>query len=185
MRIIALMLIASLPFSLFAQKKAELSWPAMNLDPKTNLITYSEVSEVAGVPSADLYDRAMGWVKGYYKNYAEKLRKNDRDAGEIEIFGRFPIFAYDKKGVKTTSREGLIQYTLVIRFRDGRYKYTLNKLNLKDMSYQPLELWLDRDHHNARNHSFYMTDVDLELNEMLNKMKAAIAAPPDAGEDDW
>ncbi len=185
MRIIALMLIASIPFSLFAQKKTELSWPAMNLDAKTNLITYSGVPEVAGVASADLYDRAMTWVKGYYKNYAEKLRKYDRETGEMEIFGRFPVYAYDKKGVKTTSRQGLIQYTLIIRFRDGRYKYTLSKLNLKAMSNQPLELWLDRDHQNARNHSFYMTDIDLELNEMLSKMKAAIAAPPDAGEDDW
>lgn len=185
MRIIALVLLASLPLSLMAQKKGELNWPAMTVDPSTNLITYSAVPEVANVEAAELYDRAIGWIKGYYKNYAEKLRKSDRDAGEIEVFGRFPIFAYDKKGVKTSSRQGLVQYTMTIRFRDGRYKYEVSQFNLKASSYQPLELWLDREHHEAQNHSYYLTDIDAEMTAMLKSMKEAIAAPPAENKDDW
>ena len=121
----------------------------MELDPSTNLITYSGVPEVAGATAADLYDRAFKWGQDYYKNFGEKLRKQDKEGGEIEIFARFPIFVYDKKGVKTTSRQGLAQYTLILRFREGRYKYTVTKLNLKEQSYQPLEKWLDREDPNA------------------------------------
>ena len=180
-----MMLLASLPLSLMAQKKGELSWPAMSLDPNTNLITYSGVPEVSNVPATDLYDRAMTWIKGYYKNHAEKLRKFDRVAGEIEIFARFPIYAYDKKGVRTTSKQGLIQYSMTIRFRDGRYKYELTRLNMKASSNQPLEPWLDREGHDARNHSLYLTDIDTELTTMLKAMKEAIGKAPSVPNDDW
>lgn len=185
MRFLSMMLVASLPLLSFAQKKAELSWPAMTVDPKTNLITYSGVSELAGASAGDLYDRTMEWVKVYYKNYAEKLRKSDRDAGEIEIFNRFPIYAYDAKGVKTTTRQGLVQYTLKIQFKDGRYKYTLSELNLKATSYQPLEPWLDREDADAKNHSYYMTDIDAEIQADLKAMKEAIAKGPAKAGDDW
>lgn len=185
MRILALVLLAALPFCVSAQKKGELSWPAMEIDPSTNLISYSGVPEVAGVTAADLYDRAFKWGQDYYKNFGEKLRKQDKEGGEIEIFARFPIFAYDKKGVKTTSRQGLAQYTLTLRFRDGRYKYTLTDLNLKAQSYQPLEPWLDREDIDAENHAFYMTDIDAEITATIKSMTEAIATDVKKAADDW
>ena len=186
MRLLTLMLLASIPFASIAQKKKdELSWPAMELDASTNLITYSEVPEVAGVSANDLYDRAMQWGNGYYKNFAEKLRKNDKEAGEMEIFARFPFFAYDKKGVKTTSRQGLAQYTLKIMFKDGRYKYTVTDLNVKATSYQPLEPWLDREDPNAENHAYYMTDIDAEIRDVTKSLKEGMASGTKESEDDW
>jgi len=185
MKFLTVMLLAAIPFGAFSQKKTELSWPSMNLDPTTNLITYTAVPEVPNVSATDMYDRAMSWAATYYKNHTEKLRKTNRATGELEIFGRFAFFAYDKKGVKTTGRQGLAQYTMTVRFRDGRYKYTITKLNLKASSYQPLEAWLDRDDSNARNHSFYLTDVDAELRNVIKSMSAAIAKAPNAPTDDW
>lgn len=157
----------------------------MNLDQSTNLITYSGVPEVAGATAADLYDRAFKWGQDYYKNFGEKLRKQDKEGGEIEIFARFPIFAYDKKGVKTLSSQGLAQYTLTLRFRDARYKYTLTDLNLKAASYAPLEKWLDRDDPNAENHSYYLTDVDAEITATIKSMVEAIAKDAEKATDDW
>jgi len=180
-----LVLVAALPFSVLAQKKGELNWPAMEVDPSTNLIAYSGVPEVAGATAADLYDRAFKWGQDYYKNFGEKLRKQDKEAGEMEIFARFPVYVYDKKGVKTTSTQGLAQYTLTIRFRDGRYKYTLTDLNLKATSYQPLEAWLDREDPNATNHSYYLTDVDAEITATLKSMTEAIATDAKKAADDW
>ncbi|MBI1287566.1 MAG: DUF4468 domain-containing protein [Flavobacteriales bacterium] len=185
MRIIALMLLASLPFSLMAQKKAELSWPAMSLDPKTNLITYTEVPEVAGVSAQDLYDRAMKWGGEYFKNFAEKVRKQDKENGVLEIFNRIPFYAYDNKGNKTTSRQGLAQYTITIQFKDGRYKYTVTDLNLKASSYQPLEPWLDRDDVDAANHSHYLTDIDEDIRATIASMKEGLSKAPEKSSDDW
>ena len=184
MRILTLVLLAVLPFSLFAQKKTELTWPELNIDSKTNLISYTEVPKVDGVSAADLYDKGYGWLKGYYKNHVEKLRKSDKDAGEIEVFGRFPIYAYDKKGVKTTSQQGLVQYTLTIMLKDGRYKYEITKLNHKTKSYQPIEKWLDREDSNATNHSFYLTDIDAELKDVAASLKKAMLTT-EKEEDDW
>ncbi len=180
------MLIASIPFGAFAQKKnKELSWPAMELDAKTNLITYTGVVEVKGADANELYDRTMKWGNDHYKNFAEKLRKQDKAAGEMEIFGRFPFYAYDKKGTKTTSRQGLAQYTLTILFKEGRYKYTITALNYKASSYQALEQWLDREDPNARNHSFYLTDIDTEIRNTIKSMQDAVATSGGGGEDDW
>lgn len=167
-----------------AQKKNQPTWPELNIDSKTNLISYSEVPKVDGIAAADLYDRAYEWLNGYYKNPAEKLRKSDKDAGEIEVFARFPIYVYDKKGVKTASRQGLVQYTLTLLFKDGRYKYEITKLNHKSTSYQPLEKWLDRDDPNAMNHAFYLTDVDAELKDVIASLKKAMSTTEKA-EDDW
>jgi len=185
MRILALVLMASLPFSLMAQKKVELSWPAMEVDASTKLITYSGVPEVAGASAQELFDRAMKWGGEYHKNFGEKLRKQDRETGEMELFVRFPIYAYDAKGVKTNSVQGLVQYSMLLRFRDGRYKYTLDGLNLKATSHEPLEKWLDPEDSNARNHSFYLTDVDTEIQNMIEEMTKAIAKSADAPKDDW
>ena len=185
MRIIALMLIATIPFIASAQKKKEeLSWPAMKIDAKTNLISYSEVPEVPGTKD-ELYARAMKWGGTHYKNFAEKLRKQDKGEGVIEIFARFPFFAYDKKGNKTTSRQGLAQYTMTIMFKDGRYKYTVTDLNVKAISYQPLEAWLDREDPNARNHSFYLTDIDAEIVKTVDSLKKTMAIAGEKSEDDW
>ena len=187
MRIIALILIACIPFVASAQKKKneDLNWPAMKVDAKTNLITYSEVPEVAGASKSELYDRAIKWGGDYYKNFAEKLRKQNKEAGEIEIFSRFPFYAYDKKGEKTTSRQGLAQYTLTILFKDGRYKYTVTDLNMKATSYMPLEPWLDREDPNATNHSYYMTDIDAEIQATIQSMKDALSSDGGNSSDDW
>lgn len=185
MRILALVLLATLPFSLMAQKKVELNWPVMELDPSTKLITYSGVPEVAGVSAQELFDRAIKWGGEYHKNFGEKLRKQDREAGEMEIFVRFPINAYDAKGVKTNSTQGLVQYTMTLRFRDGRYKYTVSELNLKATSYEPLEKWLDREDSNAKNHSYYLTDVDTEIQNMIEEMTKAISKAEGSASDEW
>ena len=75
MRILALVLLAALPFSALAQKKGELSWPAMELDPSTNLITYSGVPEVAGATAADLYDRAFKWGARLLQELRREIKK--------------------------------------------------------------------------------------------------------------
>ncbi len=182
---ITLVLLTALSFNVAAQKKTELVWPSLNIDKQTELITYTAVPEVAGVLAPDLYDRAFEWVKGYYKNYAEKLRKNDREAGEIEVFGRFPIYAYDKKGVKTNSTQALIQYTLKLMFKDGRYKYEISSFNEKATSNQPLEKWLDKEDVDAANHALYLKDIDDEMKELIKGMKSAIASPKKAAADEW
>ncbi len=170
-----------------AQKGKEPAYPNMPVDEKTKLITYEGVGKVDGKSAGDLYDRALEWAKGYHKNPTEKLRKTDRENGEMEIFARFPIYAYDKKGEKTTSQAGLIQYTMTLQFKDGRYKYTITNLNMKASSHQPIDGWYTdkANDPNADNHVYQLNDIHNELTGLIKDMVGKIASGPDGGGSDW
>ena len=55
--------------SLFGQKEVEYVIPDLPIDETTKLVTYKDVVNEKGTPQ-ELYDRAMEWVKTYYKNTA-------------------------------------------------------------------------------------------------------------------
>ncbi|MCF8256126.1 MAG: DUF4468 domain-containing protein [Flavobacteriales bacterium] len=182
-----LMSLAMLSMSAMAQKTKLPPYPPMPVSKETKLITYEGVGKVDGKSSGELYDRAFEWVKTYYKNPMEKLRRQERDNGEMEVFARFPIFAYDKKGEKTSSQSGLIQYTLTLQFKDGRYKYVITDLNMKATSNPPIDGWLtDKENDpNADNHVYQLIDIDTELNALIKDMTHKIAAKADKAGDDW
>lgn len=173
--------------SAFAQKTKLPEYPPMPVDKDSKLITYEGVGKVDGTSAGELYDRAFEWVKGYYKNPMEKLRRQERENGEMEVFARFPIYAYDKKGARTTSQAGLMQYTMTLQFKDGRYKYTITNLNVKATSNQPIDGWLtDKENDpNADNHVYQLIDIDNELNALIKDMTEKIAAKASKDGDDW
>ena len=61
----------------FAQNKkgVEIPYPNVPIDEQTNLVTYKEVVQQANATPQELFDRAMQWVKNYYKNTAEVITK--------------------------------------------------------------------------------------------------------------
>ena len=84
-------------FCAFAQKNnTNLPEPALPIDERTNLVTYQDVIQEEGTPQV-LYDRAMDWIKKYYKNTneviknadAEKLRASFQNACERATNGKF------------------------------------------------------------------------------------------------
>lgn len=182
-----LIFLAAISLPALAQKTKLPEYPPIPVDKDSKLITYEGVGKVDGKSSGELYDRAFEWVKAYYKNPMEKLRKQDRDNGDMEVFARFPIFAYDKKGVKSTSQAGLIQYTMTLQFKDGRYKYIITDLNMKATSNQPIDAWFtDKENDpNADNHVYQLIDIDTELNALIKDMTEKIAAKASSGADDW
>lgn len=170
--------------SVSAQKNKEVQWPDLPVDEETKLITYTEVVSVDGVAAGDLYDRFMKWFNGEFKNPAEKLRKTDKDAGEIEAFLRHRIYNKDKKG-EQASDAGLTQFTLKVLFKDGRYKYTVTELNHKRQSYFALEEWMNKDDEMAEKHADYLAQVDTEIRRVIDAMKKGVADDGKKAEDDW
>jgi hypothetical protein len=177
----ALMVISTVGFA----QKNKVQIPEMPLDEDSGLITYADKAAVDGATASDLYDRAYNWGKGHYKNYAEKLRVQDKENGRMEIFGRFSIYAHDKKGAVTTSKIGLIQYTLGIDLKEGRYRYNLSKINQKAASYTAIEQWLDGSDDNASNNAYKLIDIDNHIQELLSALNKAVKTAPKAAEDDW
>ncbi len=168
----------------FAQKN-KVKLPEMPNDPETGLITYSNKKAIDGASATDLYDRAYKWATAYYKNPAEKLRKQDKEAGRMEIFARFRLYAHDKKGAVTTSKTALVQYHLDIDFKDGKYRYIIHKINEKGPSYNPVENWQKADDPDMANNAYKLMDMDAELKGVIAAFDAAMAKAPKSGDDDW
>lgn len=186
MQKIAYLILVALMTSLTvtAQKGKEIQWPDMPKDSETELITYTEVVNVDGVNADALYDRAMKWINDHYKNPADKIRKQDKENNEIELFIRYRIYNKDKKGAQASSA-GLVQYTVKLMFKDGRYKYTFTDFNLQQTSYFAIEQWFDETSGTADKHADYLTQVHEEIQKEVKELIAGLADDGKKAEDDW
>ena len=86
----------------FAQNKkgVEIPYPNVPIDEQTNLVTYKEVVQQANATPQELFDRAMQWVKNYYKNTAEVIKSSDRDKGVIQLRSSVKIYVVKEDGSK-------------------------------------------------------------------------------------
>jgi Domain of unknown function (DUF4468) with TBP-like fold len=125
-----------------AQKEVPVTPYPVKIDSITKLITYEGVVEVSGIPAAQLYKRINGWFYAFYKNPSEVIRENDSVKFSITGKPRFRLNSPPSKdAVKNES--GVVQYTITVVARDGRYRYELTSFNWKQTSYYACERWLD------------------------------------------
>lgn len=183
--LIVIVLIAA-TFSATAQKKKaieKIEIPEMAIDEETKYIVYKEVVKQEGAKDV-LYGKALAWAMKFYKSPSNVLREKDKEAGKIMARHRFNIFNFDAKtGVK--SKAGVIEYTLTFLFKDGRYKYEITKINLKQTSYKGIERWYlenqkEYNHRSAR----YLVQVNDEINKVIDGFKAGIAGKKRV-EEEW
>lgn len=173
-----------LSFQALAQ--APKSTARMPIDETSKLITYSKVNEVAGQSKDVLFDRALEWATGYYKNPTDVIREKDKEGGKMVCKARYKISnPPDKKGVSTDA--GLVQYTLNIQFKEGRYKYELTEINWKQISYYPAEKWMDTANaYYKPEFEFYLQQVDQQSKEILKSLEKACAVAKAANtKDNW
>jgi hypothetical protein len=113
--------------------------PNFPIDEVTEMVTYSDVVEVEGVTANDLYDLALEWINDYYKNSSSVMQVKDKENGVLEGKHSF----YVMKDVNGSQVKGdLIKYMFTIRVRDGRYKYTITKINVQKSAYYGIENWI-------------------------------------------
>lgn len=85
-------------------------------------ITYTEVVPLAGVSKTELYTRARQWFSEAYKSADNVIQMDDKQAGII--IGK-ALFRF-KSGVAFSAIvEGVINYTVKISVKEGRYKYEI------------------------------------------------------------
>ena len=163
--------------------QAQVSLPNIPTDRESKLITYSDVVNQTGVDASELFKRANEWYSKFYNNPTEKLRKKDEENKSLELFVRFKLFNIDKKGVKTDSGE-LMQYTLNIACKDGKYRYEFTKFNLKAASYKPAEPLLDKNSPSADRNAIWLKQVDEEIKKVIDDLEKGMIAAPKK-KDDW
>jgi hypothetical protein len=170
-------------FAGIAQKKSNSS---LSVDSTTHLITYGEVVQAANVSADIFYNRALTWFRNYYKNPGEVIRTNDIAEHKIVGKPRFKIYnPADKEGLKTEA--GLVQYTITVSARNGRFKYELTEFNWKQNSYYKAERWMDKkDQSYTKAYDDYLKQVDEYVRALIADLKdSMVNEKPVKDKDKW
>lgn len=169
--------------TLFAQKTKEIAFPNLPMDDKNEFITYTQVIELKNTTAEQLYERGKKWFFSYFKNPVEKIRLDDPEKKEIEGFIRFKLMHTDKKGVE--SAVATIQYSLFLYFKDGRYKYTITKINEQATSYQGIEKWMKKDDPEAEKHAQWLAYIDKQIKADISALVKGMEDTGAKKSDDW
>lgn len=154
----------------------------MPVDEETKLITYKEVVQQEG-NKTDLFNRAVEWINKTYKNPADVTKVRNPETGIIELIHRIEL-SYDEKGVNRSG--GIVDYTLRIEMKEGRYRYTFTNFNLKQASRVPIEKWLDKsDKAYTPSWDNYLAQVDKATHEIIESLKKGMQPPVKKKVDEW
>lgn len=89
------------------------------------VVAYSNVIQVDSVSKDQLYARAKRWFVKTYKSANDVIQLDDKENGEIIGKGNFKISYY--------AREPIINHTISILVKDGRFKYIITDLVYSDI----------------------------------------------------
>jgi hypothetical protein len=181
-----IMLACFLTFGVQAQKPNPIPPVQLPVDSITKLITYEGVTQVPNVKADVLYKRALNWFTSFYKNPSEVIRENDSLQFKIVGKPRFKIYnSPDKEGTKTDA--GLVQYTITVAAKDGRFKYELTEFNWKQQSYYASERWMDtKSQMYSAVYPEYMRQLDQYANDLIKKLKdSMLHEKPVKDKDNW
>ena len=174
-KIITLSLLLTIfSISLFAQNKGSLP-----IDEETGLITYQEVVEEEGTKK-EYFNRAIGWINGFYKNPVDVTKTRDPESGIIKGIHRFKIKNTDEDG--DTSDAGVVQYNFVLQFKDGRYRYTLTEFVLRQASKIPAEKWLNKSDPQSKS---YLKQIDKFAQNWITDLKKGMKPKVEKKDDEW
>lgn len=167
-----------LSLTVFAQTDAVKESIVMPIDPVSKLISYTDVSQVDGIAGKEIYTRALNWFNSYYKNPTDVIRENEADKNRIMGKHRFKIFnEADKKGIVTEA--GYVEYSVTVAARDGRYKAEITNINWKQISYSPIEKWMDKSSATwlpAYDH--YLNQTDEFCKKLIADLNKVLTAKP-------
>lgn len=100
-------------------------------------LSYSEVIQVEGSNSDDIYLKLKKWVAKAFVD-ANEVTKYDLENKEIFAKGRFP---YSTSNLTWASSSGYVSFELDAKIKDGRFKITLDNFCHHSTALQYSESW--------------------------------------------
>ena len=153
---------------------------ALPVNEDTQLITYQEVVEVEGNKET-FFIRAVSWLNGYYKKPMDVTKTRQANSGLIEGLHRFRLKNVAQDGIKTDA--GTIQYSFVLNFKEGRYRYTMTDFVLRQTSKLPVEKWLNDSDPQIQS---YLTQIDEFAKSWIKSLKEGMQPEAEKkDDDDW
>lgn len=175
-------LLSALIYSTLSAHAQEVALPDFPIDKDTQLITYQEVVQEPGTAD-ELYIRCIDWINKSYKNPADVCKVRNRESQVIEILHRIELFNYDGDAKLNA---GIVNYTLKLEFKPGRYRYTITDLTLRQASRYPVERWFDKsDKMYSPLWDSYLVQIDTYVKNLINDLKAGMAPVPEKQEVKW
>ena len=126
------------------------------------IVTYSEVVQIEEVNKDELYLRAKKWFVTTFNSAKDVIQLDDKENGEIIGKGSFRIPFY--------SINPVINHTLTILVKDGRFKYVITDLIYND----------DQGNKSSIENCTYITNsakkklypkIDEEINSLIISLK--------------
>jgi len=107
----------------------------------------------------------------------------DQASGVIEIIHRIEL---KRKEQGATLTAGIVDYSMKLEMKDGRFRYTITNFNVKDISRQPLEHYMDKlDQSYIPAWDDYLKQVDDYTRKMIESLKLGMQAPAPKKPDTW
>lgn len=169
-------------FSAHAQKKPIA--PDLPRDEETEQVYYMEVVPMDGIGKTELYKRSINWMKAFYKNPGGFIETTDSVGGQLVMKPQFATYRILKNGVKAQS--AIVKYTLVLGFKDGRYRYEIKDINLKAASYEPIERLFNENDPNIEDNYNTLNEANKSFLELINNLKESMKEPSvKVKKDEW
>jgi len=108
-----LFLFAALPLFIVAQ--------TIEVNPETKRYSTSAVVPIDSTVMDVLYTKALEWVSMNYKSAKDVTKLADKESGKIICTGSYKTSLFMK--------EGWIEYTMILDFKDNRYRYTFTNFS--------------------------------------------------------
>ena len=159
---------------LFAQKQGEYKAPNMPINKETTLISYNGEIEMQGSKDM-LFRKGITWYHSYIKNSKNFLKEENVPDGKFVARPRFKIMnPPPKKGTQTMA--GVVNYTLTMTFKEGKYSYEVTDMKLQQASDYPIENWMNKQSKlYQESWEYYLMEVDKNIQELISEMKKGMA----------
>ena len=181
-KLIIALFVSSITVAAFAQNNTTVA-PKMPVDSVTKKITYTDVVQQQGIKDT-LYNRALHWCNIFFKNPQEVTKVRDKESGKVEGISRFKVYNLPlKDGTKPDG--GVVQFTFTIDCKENKYRYKITDMNMKSVSYQPLEKWMNKkDALYTPQWDDYLTQVDKYMQDFIKSLKKGMTEAKKAN-DNW
>jgi len=183
-KILLIMILSASTSLLFAQKDKEIiAPPDMPRNEENNQVYYKDVITEDGVDSKELYKRALVWYRHFYKNPTGIVETSDSVTGTLVLKPQAAVFR-EKDKVKVQS--AIVRYTLVIGFKDGKYRYEIKDLNLKAASYVPIEKLFNASDPNLEDNYNTLNEANKYFLALIDDLVASMREPSNKVKtDEW
>ncbi|MCH8332136.1 MAG: DUF4468 domain-containing protein [Bacteroidetes bacterium] len=182
MKKIAILISVGMMSVLTLSAQVEVAPPLVPIDESTGLITYKQVAEIPGVSKDILFDRAVEWGNGFFKNPSSVMSVKEKENGKIS--GKHGINVY-KIVEGTKHRKGVVKYKLTIGIKEGKSRIMMTDIYFHQSPKIPLEKWLDPSDPNIADNYSFVGQVDEHMRKMMADFTKKMTTEAKAATDDW